>query len=317
MRQMVPTRPLQWQPALVNKLQAVTTLHLFGDFRLIVGETPVMTKDVPRVQSLLTYLVLHRHAPLSRTQLAYLFWPDSTESQAHTNLRNLLHKLRKVLPNIDLALNMDRHMVQWRSDAPWALDVLDFESAIVRADRAEQEQDYFTQRLALEQAARVYEGDLLPDCYDEWILLERDRLHQLFLDVLARLARLLEEEGNYTKAISTAQRLLRHDPLHEATYRHLMRLYAASGNRAGVVRTYQNCSTTLEQELAVAPSAATRQLYEQLMLVEHSSTQPSRARSSQERQFRVHQVEDGKRHIQLRYRSPLRRVRRIPCSMKV
>lgn len=317
MRQMVPTRPLQWQPTFVNRLQTATTLHLFGDFRLVVGGTPVMTMDMPRVQSLLTYLVLHRHVSLSRTHLAYLFWPDSTESQAHTNLRNLLHKLRKVLPNVDLALNMDRYMVQWRSDAPWILDVLDFESAIARADRAEQEQDYFTQRLALEQAVRVYGGDLLPDCYDEWILPERNRLRQLFLDVLEQLARLLEQEGNYTKAISTAQRLLRHDPLHEATYRHLMRLYAASGNQAAVVRTYQSCSTVLEQELAVAPSAATHQLYEQLMLVEHSSTQSSPARSSQERHLLVHQVEGGKRHVQLRYRSPLRRVRRIPCSMKV
>lgn len=135
MRQMVPTDPLQRQPALVNGLHTVTTLHLLGDFRLTVGEpgeTPVMIMDLPRVQSLLAYLVLHRHAPQSRTQLAYVFWPDSTESQAHTNLRNLPHKVRKVLPNVDSALYMDRHTVQRRSDAPWTLDVLDFEGAIAR-----------------------------------------------------------------------------------------------------------------------------------------------------------------------------------------
>jgi DNA-binding SARP family transcriptional activator len=317
MRQMVPTGPLQRQPTLVNRLHTVTTLHLFGDFRLTVGETPVMTMDVPRVQSLLTYLVLHRHAPQSRTQLAYLFWPDTTESQAHTNLRNLLHKLRKVLPNIDSALYMDRHIVQWRSDAPWELDVLDFEGAIARADKAEQAEDHFAQRLALEQAVRVYTGDLLPGCYDEWIFPERNRLSQLFLGVLERLVRLLEEEGDYIRAISTAQRLLRHDPLHEATYRHLMRLHAASGNRAAVVQTYQSCSTILEQELAVGPSAATCQVYEQLMQREHRRVQSSPARSSQapqERQFRVHRVDGGKRLVRIRYRSPLGGVHRVSCS---
>ena len=316
MRQMVPTGPLQRQPALVNRLQTVTTLHLFGDFRLTVGETSVMTMDMPRVQSLLTYLVLHRHAPQSRTQLAYVFWPDSTESQAHTNLRNLLHKVRKVLPNVDSALYMDRHIVQWRINATWTLDVLDFECAIARADKAEQAEDHFAQRLALEQAVRVYAGDLLPDCYDEWILPERNRLSQLFLDVLERLSRLLEQEGDYTKAISTAQRLLRHDPLHEATYRHLMRLYASSGNQTAVVRTYQNCSTILEHELAVGPSAATHQVYEQLMQMEYRSVQSPPARSSQapqERQFLVHRVESGKRHVRIRYRSPLGGVHRVPC----
>ena len=318
MRQMLPTRPLQKLSTGANRLQSVTTLHLFGNFRLTLGETPVMTMDMPRVQSLLTYLVLHRHAPQTRSHLAYLFWPDSTESQAHTNLRNLLHKLRKVLPDADQALYMDRHMVQWRSDVPWILDVLDFESAIARADKAELEEDHFAQRLALEQAARVYAGDLLPDCYDEWILPERNRLCQLFLDVLERLAQLLEEKGDYTRAISTAQRLLRHDPLHEATYRHLMRLYAASGNHIAVVRTYQNCSTILEQELAVGPSAATREVYEQLLQTEHRCAQSPTARPSQapqERQFQAHQVERGKRHVQIRYRFSPGGVRRAPCGM--
>ncbi len=316
MTQTIPTRPLQMPPTLANGLQTVTTLHLFGDFRLVMGETPVMTMDLPRVQSLLTYLVLHRHAPQSRTQLAYVFWPDSTESQAHTNLRNLLHKLRRVLPNVDSALHMDRHTVQWRSDATWMLDVLDFESAIARADKAEREEDHFAQRLALEQAVRVYGGDLLPDCYDEWILPERNRLSQLFLDTLERLAVLLEKEGDYTRAIATAQRLQRHDPLHEAAYRHLMRLYAASGNRAAVVRIYQNCSTVLEQELGVGPSSATREAYEQFLQVESRGTQPhseSNANVSQERQSRVHHVEQSTRYVQSKYQSQLDGVRRMPC----
>jgi DNA-binding SARP family transcriptional activator len=319
MRQMVPTGPLQRQSALMNRLHSVTTLHLFGEFRLSAGETGEtlgMTIDMPRVQSLLAYLVLHRHAPQSRTKLAYTFWPDSTESQAHTNLRNLLHKVRKVLPNVDSVLYMNRHTIQWRSDANWTLDVLDFEAAIARADKAKQAEDHFAQRLALEQAVRVYGGDLLPGCYDEWILPERNRLSQLFLDVLERLALLLEEEGDYARAISTAQRLLRHDPLHEATYRHLMRMYAASGNRAAVARTYQNCSAILEQELAVGPSAATREVYRQLLQAESRSDQSPAAHPSQvsqERQLQAHQAECGKRQLQIRYRSPLGGVRRAPC----
>ncbi|TME04140.1 MAG: hypothetical protein E6I80_18675 [Chloroflexi bacterium] len=65
-------------------------IHLLGDFRLVSGETPVTTITVPRVQSLLAYLVLHRTAPQDRSHLAFLLWPDSTEAQAHTNLRQLL-----------------------------------------------------------------------------------------------------------------------------------------------------------------------------------------------------------------------------------
>ena len=81
---------------------------------------------------------------------------------------------------------------------------------------------------------------------------------------------LLEEEGDYQEAIRVAQRLLRHDSLDESAYRSLIRLYAICDNRAAAERTYQNCVTVLERELAVEPSAATREVYEQY--AKHNAT---------------------------------------------
>jgi DNA-binding SARP family transcriptional activator len=96
------------------------TLHikLLGDFRLVYGDEPVTSIDTPRLQSLLAYLLLHRDAPQSRHRLAFLFWPDSQEAQALTNLRNLLYRLRHDLPDADLFLYVDRNTLQWRSTAP-------------------------------------------------------------------------------------------------------------------------------------------------------------------------------------------------------
>ena len=240
-------------------------IHLLGTFLLVSDHTPVTSMDMPRLQSLLAYLVQHHGVPQSRTRLASLLWPDSTEEQAHTNLRNLLYKLRQALPESDRYLSVDRHTILWQSDGSWTLDVLDFEQAAARAEQFEQEGNHVALRLALEQAIGLYRGDLLPDCYDEWILPERDRLSQLFLDMLEWLLCLREQEGDYQGSIRIAQRLQREDPLQEASYRHLMRLYVASGNRAAAVRTYQRCAAALDRELGVEPSPATRQVYEQLI----------------------------------------------------
>ena len=60
-------------------------IHLLGKFRLGYGEQPVTTVNTPRLQSLLAYLVLNREAPQLRQHLSFLFWPDSSESQARTN----------------------------------------------------------------------------------------------------------------------------------------------------------------------------------------------------------------------------------------
>src|SRR6266700_4224874 len=76
---------------------------------------------------------------------------------------------------------------------------------------------------------------------------------------------LLEQERDYPAAIRAAQHLMRQDPLHEATYRQLMRLHALCGDRAAALRTYHSCASRLERELGTAPSQATRQVYEGLM----------------------------------------------------
>ncbi|MFN8454076.1 MAG: hypothetical protein U0401_05265 [Anaerolineae bacterium] len=73
----------------------ILRLELLGNFHLIYGDTPLATVNTLRLQSLLAYLVLHRHTPQSRRHLAFLLWPDTPEAQAHTNLRTLLHRLRQ------------------------------------------------------------------------------------------------------------------------------------------------------------------------------------------------------------------------------
>ncbi len=246
------------------------TMHitLLGSFCLLYNETPVTTIKTNRLQSLLAYLVLHRDAPQHRSHLAYRFWLDSTEAQARTNLRNLLHQLRQALPEADLFLHAEAGTLQWRPDAPFTLDVADFESALARAVQAERAADQVTMRDVLEQAAGVYQGDLLPACYDDWVLPERERLRQRFIETLDRLIGLLESQRDYQAAIGYAQRLLRHDPLHEAAYRRLMRLRALSRDRAGALRVYHTCATTLQRELGVDPSPATREAHERLLKVQ-------------------------------------------------
>lgn len=246
-------------------------IELLGGFRLLLGDEPLTTVDTPRLQSLLAYLLLNRETPPSRHRLAFLFWPDSPENQALTNLRNLLYRLRHALPEADRFLYVDRRRLRWRDAAPFDLDVARFEDALSRADDA---RDSAEERSFLEQAVSLYEGDLLPGLYEDWIIPERRRLRQAFERALERLTRLLENQHDYRTAVDYARRLVRHDRLREASYRRLMRLQALVGDRAGALRTYHRCATLLEQELDVEPSPATREMYERLLSVEETPLVP-------------------------------------------
>ncbi|MEZ4732942.1 MAG: hypothetical protein R3E79_38080 [Caldilineaceae bacterium] len=85
------------------------------------------------LQSLLAYLPLNRHEPPSRQHLAFLFWPDSAELQALTNLRNLTYILRQALPDPDRDLATGTQIIQWRTDALFTMDVADFGYAAATA----------------------------------------------------------------------------------------------------------------------------------------------------------------------------------------
>ncbi len=96
-------------------LTRILRIHLLGDFRLTYGNTPLLTVNTLRLQSLLAFLVLHRHTPQSRHHLAFLLWPDTPEAQAHTNLRTLLHRLRQALPEVDCFLRAMQPRLRLRS----------------------------------------------------------------------------------------------------------------------------------------------------------------------------------------------------------
>lgn len=236
-------------------------IRLLGGFDLRQGDTPLPALESARAESLLTYLLLHREAPQPRQHLAFLLWPDSTEQQARTNLRHVLHNLRKALPDLDHVLDVTQRTLQWRASTPLWLDVAAFEESLARAKR--DVSDAGLPRLL--EAIELYRGDLLEGCYDEWLLDERERLRHDYLQALDELAALLAARGDHAQAIAYAERLRRQDPLREEPYRLLMRLHDARGDRSRALRMYHECTAVLERELGVEPSAQTRDAYEALL----------------------------------------------------
>ncbi len=209
----------------------------------------------------MAYLLLQRGKPVSRQHLAFLFWPETSEGQARTNLRNLLHRLRKALPAKPAYLNTDETHIQWRSDIPYFFDVAEFEAAVFQVESASKT----AQTELLQKALGLYGGDLLPDCYSDWLLSERERLRQLHLATIKKLAELFESQRAYSEARAKIQYLLRLEPLDENSYAWLMRLHSLEGNRGEALHVYHTCAEVMNRELGVDPGPRLRLLYEQLL----------------------------------------------------
>lgn len=250
-------------------------IQLLGSFQLKCGNKKVVELRTARQQTLLAYLVLHCGNRISREHLAFLMWPDSTENQARANLRFLLHQLRRLLPESDRFIHADSQTVEWIPRGPYQLDVAEFKRALVESYQAQQAEDLIRQRTRLEHAITLYQGDLLPACYEDWILAEREQLHHALVEALETLVRLLESQADFRNALTYANQLLRNDPLREETYRHLMRLHMALGNRGDVLRVYQTCVSVLKRELDVEPNPATRAVFKEMMEVKEEPITPA------------------------------------------
>jgi DNA-binding SARP family transcriptional activator/predicted ATPase len=240
-------------------------IGLFGNLRITCQEQAVGSVNTNRLHSLLAFLVLHGEAAQSREQLAFLLWPESGESQARTNLRQLLHHLRRALPHECCLLVSDNHTVQWPRDPSCTVDVLEFDAAVSAAAAARARTDRDGERVALEEAARLYQDDLLPGVYDDWLRPKREQYRQQLAHALSRLALLAEEQGDYAAAIVHSERLVGLDPLSEAHHQRLIRLHNANHDRASALRAYHQCMRVLRRELAVEPGPATRELFERVL----------------------------------------------------
>jgi DNA-binding SARP family transcriptional activator/predicted ATPase len=249
-------------------------IELLGQLRITLGKDPLTSVNTNRMRSLLAFLVLHHDVPQSRERLAFLLWPESNEAQARTNLRQLLYNLRRALPVDCSLLVADNHTVQWKADKSCAIDVIEFEAA-VRDAAGVKESDVAAAREKLEEAARLYQDDLLPDLYDEWLEPRRAQLRQQFADVLSRLTGLLEMLGEYPAAIRHATRLVALDSLRESYYQSLMRLHLRNHDRSSALRVYHQCMRNLQRELGVSPSKSMQEMLRKALKSEELPSAPA------------------------------------------
>lgn len=239
-------------------------IELIGRFQLRLAER-CLTLPGQRLQSLLAYVVLNAGQALSRQHIAFQFWPDASEEHAYASLRKHIHDLKQRIPEVTRYLTTDRHSLLWAHSPGWTCDVYEFEG-LYRADIAGADD--------LRRAMSLYQGELLPGCYDDWIVQRRETLQRQFRDLLMRGIQVLETQRCYSAAISVASRLLELDRLNEEAYCTLMRLYSLYGDRAAALRLYHDCAKMLRRELAISPSSETRTIYQDLLKAEKTAAQP-------------------------------------------
>jgi DNA-binding SARP family transcriptional activator len=224
----------------VALIDSPISMSLLGGFELRRHGEPV---SLPQsTQRLLAFLALHGR-PVLRMYLGGCLWPESPEPRAGANLRSALWRLRRsgvsvVEPDGSLLRLSPEVLVDFQETSFIAQGLLD--------------RDVRLEELELERASLF--DDLLPDWYDDWVVVERERFRQLRLHALEALCERLTEVGRFAQAVEAGLAAVAGEPLRESAHRTLIRTYIAEGNVAEAIRQYCVYRRLLNDELGVDPS---------------------------------------------------------------
>jgi DNA-binding SARP family transcriptional activator len=219
------------------------TISVLHNFELRCRDMPVAAPA--NVTRMLAFLAVHRR-PLHRSSLAAALWMDTSDDRALANLRTALWRARRIDPRLIEAKG------QYLDIGPSVqIDLADLIARIGRLERGDAEPE-----LAVDDLA----DELLPEFYDEWLLVERERLRQLRLHGLELLCTVLSRLGKHGAAVQAGLAAVSAEPLRESGRRVLIEAYLAEGNMSEAVRCFDDFRRELLEQLGIEPSASLREL---------------------------------------------------------
>jgi DNA-binding SARP family transcriptional activator len=198
-------------------------------------------------QRLVAFVALHER-PLQRDYVAGMLWLDTPDTRAAANLRSMLWRIQKRAPGL---IDAREHGLRLARDVP--LDLRDAERLARRELDGEVD----------ENPARdpsLFAADLLPDWYEDWVLLERERFRQLRLRALEALCERRLQGGRLNEALEAGLLSLAGEPLRESAHRALVRVHLADGNAVEALRQYRLCRRLLSEQLGIEPTEQMRDL---------------------------------------------------------
>ena len=238
-------------------------LSLLGGVTLLHNGAPLTSLKSRKALALFLYLACTGHAH-PREALADLLWEATSTTQSLSNLRTILSRLPAPLTG---SLLIERDAIAIDPTSALVVDAGELERALAAAPSLLSRESAVQLTLALEK----YQGDFLAGFqlndaprFEEWMVVERERLRMRVLAGYQRLTDYYLETGAYERGIQTAAQLLRLDPTDETGHGHLMRMLAYSGQRTAALTQFETCREILQSEFGVEPDAELQTLFTQI-----------------------------------------------------
>ena len=251
-------------------------IFTLGRFVIRRGEKVLSKSSVraEKVWTLFKYLLTCRGKTVTAEKVMDDLWPEQDCKDPQQTLRSLVYRLRRLLNDELAAPELASNIVfahgcyRWSETLNKRLDVEAFERRIAFASSL-QKTDSCAACQALQKALMLYLGDYLPDCaHQDWVLPSRDYYHRLYINSAINLSKMLRSAGDFSKIISLCREALEIEYFEEELHLYYLEALIEEGQHEAARRHYETMTGLFYREMRIKPSAAIRQLYGRIRLVE-------------------------------------------------
>lgn len=235
-------------------------IQLLGGLKVQTGDRVISRFRTQKTAALLAYLAYFLERTHAREEIVELLWPDDEIENGQRSLRVSLASLRSQLEPPGTPFNSvliaDRRSIRLNPQVI-STDVSAFEAAARAAAEIEGDAERAS---ALKQAVDLYRGPFLPGFYDDWAIMERERLEQVYIEVLNRLPGALAEAGDLGSAIDYAHRRVAADSLSEEAHCELIGLLVKAEQFDAARSRFVEMERIFRDELGIAAPSVARAL---------------------------------------------------------
>ena len=244
-------------------------VRFLGHFEIRCNGEPVGLGRNSKALAIFTYLLAQRDRRVSRDQLMEWLWPKLTSKKARSSLNVAICSLRKLLRECSAGLQNCILLEEgYYRVCPTVRVVTDVEEFDLRYDEGRRLEKINRMEGAAEyeRAVELYRGEyLLEHLYEDWTMIERERLANAYVDMLERLAVYHKETGQLRESIRICYRILEKDRCHENSHLLLTEAYALLGSYGRAFHQHRLFERSLESTCGAEPSTETQKRFESVL----------------------------------------------------
>src|SRR5262249_35370911 len=248
------------------------TINLLGHVEIFRDPKRPFAADAwttRRAHDILCFIATRRHRRASKDTIIDIFWGEADFDIVAKNFHPTVSHIRKAL-NSNQPLKQNFLLYRdgdylLNPEFAYSIDIEEFDRLVAEGDSARRAREQDRCIAHYESAIKLYRGEFMHGCYDDWVEEQRSYYHEQYLHMLETLAVAALGQEEWPRTLQPAHQILRDDPYREDIHCLVMRTHAAQGNRGAVKEQYETLRALLRKELGIEPASETQKVYRGLI----------------------------------------------------